>query len=521
MLSARPVHYEIGGHPDVMNYGGIAVAHRLVTKLGLPEQIDRRLHLLKVHLPYHESDHVLNLSYNALCGGPRLQDIEIRRHDTAYMKALGTDLIPDPTTAGDFCRRFEASDVVERMEAINAVRPKLWQGRGRDLLGPMAYIDVDGVLAPTCGERKAGMEISYKGIWGYHPLVVSLANTKEVLYVVNRPGNVPSHTDAARWLDKAIALLTPQAPRVCLRGDTDFSLTAHFDRWAKQVDFVFGMDCNAALRHRAGALDEAAWQRLERKPRYETATGPTRDRERFQPHEKQRIVEERGFWDVKLNYEDVAEFDYQPRACARPYRVVVLRKNLSQRKGELTLLDDIRYFFYITTRTDLSAAESGVLRQRTLRPGKRHRAAQEWGQRHARAALRPGQQLGLHGRGDAGLEHQVVDGDDDAPPERPAGVRAHGVSALPSQPHAPAVPRRTTGSQRHHPPPWLPTHSGSALQHMANHRRHRFLTRFRNEPTLGHPSGSRTTPAGLCRYQRLHHAIQAPGHPSTAQSLAP
>ena len=357
MLSASPVHYEIGGHPDVMSYGGIAVAHRLVTKLGLPEQIDRRLHLLKVHLPYHESDHVLNLSYNALCGGPRLQDIEIRRHDTAYMKALGTDLIPDPTTAGDFCRRFEASDVVELMEAINAVRPKLWPGRGRDLLGPMAYIDVDGVLAPTCGERKAGMEISYKGIWGYHPLVVSLANTKEVLYVVNRPGNVPSHTDAARWLDKAIALLTPQAPRVCLRGDTDFSLTAHFDRWAKQVDFVFGMDCNAALRRRAEALDEAVWQRLERKPRDETATGPTRDRERFQPHEKQRIVEERGFWDVRLNYEDVAEFDYQPRACARPYRVVVLRKNLSKRKGELTLLDDIRYFFYITTRTDLSAAE--------------------------------------------------------------------------------------------------------------------------------------------------------------------
>ena len=321
MLSASPVHYEIGGHPDVMSYGGIAVAHRLVTKLGLPEQIDQRLHLLKVHLPYHESDHVLNLSYNALCGGTRLQDIEIRRHDTAYMKALGTDLIPDPTTAGDFCRRFEASDVVDLMEAINAVRPKLWQGRGRDLLGPMAYID------------------------------------KEVLYVVNRPGNVPSHTDAARWLDKAIALLTPQAPRVCLRGDTDFSLTAHFDRWAKQVDFVFGMDCNAALRRRAEALDEAVWQRLERKPRDETATGPTRDRERFQPHEKQRIVEERGFWDVRLNYEDVAEFDYQPRACERPYRVVVLRKNLSKRKGELTLLDDIRYFFYITTRTDLSAAE--------------------------------------------------------------------------------------------------------------------------------------------------------------------
>ncbi len=58
------------------------------------------------------------------------------------------------------------------MEAINAVRPQLWAGRGRDLLGPIAYLDADGTIAPTCGERKAGMDISYEGIWGYAPLIV-------------------------------------------------------------------------------------------------------------------------------------------------------------------------------------------------------------------------------------------------------------------------------------------------------------------------------------------------------------
>ena len=77
MFTAAPMHLEIGAHPEAMSYGGIGVVHRLVTKLGLPEQIDERLQLLKVHLPYHESDHVLNLAYNALCGGTRLQDIEI------------------------------------------------------------------------------------------------------------------------------------------------------------------------------------------------------------------------------------------------------------------------------------------------------------------------------------------------------------------------------------------------------------------------------------------------------------
>jgi len=356
MLTSGRVHYEVGANTDAMSFGGIAAIHRLVTKLGLPQELDERLQLLKVHLPYHESDHVLNLAYNVLCGGTRLQDIERLRHDTAYMNALGADLIPDPTTAGDFCRRFKTEGlVIALMEAINAVRPKLWQGRGQDLLGPITYIDVDGTIAPTYGECKAGMDISYKGIWGYAPLILSLANTKEVLYTVNRSGNMPSHTDAARWIDKAIKLVLPHVAKLCLRGDTDFALTKYFDGWADVVDFIFGTDNIEALRRRAEALEEACWKRLERKPKYETLTDQTR--ERFQENEKQRIVKEREFVNLKLNFEDVAEFEYQPGNCQRSYRVVALRKDITKMKGELALLPDIRYFFYITTRRDLTPAE--------------------------------------------------------------------------------------------------------------------------------------------------------------------
>ena len=354
MLTSGKVGYEVGANVDATCFGGIAAVHRLGTRIGLVEEIDQRLELLKVHLPYHESDHVLNMAYNVLCGGTRLEDIERLRHDTAYMNSLGADLIPDPTTAGDFCRRFDEADVATLMEAINAVRPKLWAGRGRDLLGPVAYLDADGTIAPTCGQHKAGMDISYKGIWGYAPLIVSLANTKEVLYLVNRPGNAPSHAGAADWIDKAIDLVAPHAERVCLRGDTDFSLTANFDRWAERVDFVFGMDNTAALRSRADALDEDRWSRLARPAPYRPATEQTRRRE---PNHKQRIVAERGYLNLELNHEDVAEFDYQPGKCTRPYRVVALRKNISKTKGEQALIEEIRYFFSITTRTDLTAAE--------------------------------------------------------------------------------------------------------------------------------------------------------------------
>jgi hypothetical protein len=354
MFNSGTVHYEVSANTDAMSFGGIAAVHRLVTKLGLVSKLDEDLHLLKVHLPYQESDHILNIAYNVLCGGTRLEDIERLRHDTAYMNALGADLIPDPTTAGDFLRRFETeSRVITLMEAINAVRPKLWQGRGQDLLGPIAYLDVDGTIAPTYGECKAGMDISYQGIWGYGPLIVSLANTKEVLYVVNRPGNVPSHSDAALWIDKAIELVKPYAPRVCLRGDTDFALTKHFDRWAEQVDFLFGTDNIDALRKQAEVLEETRWEPLERDAKYETLT----TRHRFQENEKARIVKEREFVSLKLGFEDVSEFWYRPGKCRRAYRVIALRKNISKTKGDLVLLPEIRFFFYITTRTDLTPAE--------------------------------------------------------------------------------------------------------------------------------------------------------------------
>ena len=349
MFGSGRVHYEVSASAEAMSYGGIVAAHRLVTKLGLVKQIDERLKLLKVHLPYHESDHVLNLLCNVMCGGTCLEDIERLRHDEAYQDALNTEMIPDPTTAGDFMRRFSEADVITLMDCINAVRPELWRKRAADLLSGVAYIDVDGTSAPTYGEKKSGMDISYKGVWGYAPLIVSLANTKEVLYVVNRPGNAPSHQGAAPWIDAAIDLVKPHVGRVCLRGDTDFSLTAHFDGWAEDVDFIFGMDCNKALRTRAEALEEADWQRLHR------PEAPQKRKRR--DNEKQRIVRQRGYLKLALNFEDVAEFDYQPGKCERAYRVVALRKNISKTKGEHALFDDVRYFFYITTRSDLTPAQ--------------------------------------------------------------------------------------------------------------------------------------------------------------------
>ncbi len=181
MMSGGNIHYEISGKAEAITCGGIGAFHHLVRRVGLVKEIDRHLHLLKVHLPCHESDHVLNIAYNALVGGQRLEDIELRRQDATFLNALGAQRLPDPTTAGDFTRRFRPSDIETLMDCINRVRTRIWKKRARGELKE-ALIDIDGTLATTLGERKQGMALSYNGIWGYHPLVVSLANTREVLF---------------------------------------------------------------------------------------------------------------------------------------------------------------------------------------------------------------------------------------------------------------------------------------------------------------------------------------------------
>jgi len=349
MFAASNIHYEMADKVQAITCGGIGAIHLMAQRIGLVDDVDEKVTVLKRHLPYHESDHVLNVAYNILAGGMRLEDIELRRNDENYLNGLGAQRIPDPTTAGDFTRRFAPEDTLALMEAINASRQRVWQLQPEGFLDE-AVIDVDGSLAGTLGQCKEGMDISYKGIWGYHPLIVSLANTQEALYLVNRPANVPSHAGAVPWMDRAIALVRPHAKRIFLRGDTDFSFTGDFDRWADSgVTFVFGMDASPTLVKVAEGLPEARWRGLAR------TEPPIQTEPRARPENvKERIVKERGYLNQRLESEQVAEVDYQPGKCARPYRLVILRKNLSIERGETVLFPEIRYFFYITNRRDLA-----------------------------------------------------------------------------------------------------------------------------------------------------------------------
>ena len=351
MFKASNIHYEIDGRQQGISHGGIGLIHVLAKKTGLLDSIDNELELLKRHLPYHESDHIMNMAYNLLAGGTCLQDIELLRNDSAWLDALGAQIVPDPTTAGDFLRRFSEQNVMDLMEIKNTIRRKIWEKQSNNFKKE-AVINIDGTISETYGKCKQGMDISYNGIWGYAPLVISLAKTREPLYMVNRPGNSPSHLDCAQWLDKTLDLVSGSFEKVFIRGDTDFSLTGNFDKWDNRCTFLFGMDARQNLVKRAGQIPESEWQQFEKRSR------KIKTRSRKRPENvKAQMVKKRKFKSLQTECEHVTEFDYQPGKCEKSYRMIVLRKTIKVVKGECQLFDDVRYFFYITNDRHKSVKE--------------------------------------------------------------------------------------------------------------------------------------------------------------------
>jgi len=369
VFSNRQVRVHVQQRGKVTPYGGVSLVHDLVMRLALDRDINRSLPLLKLKLPYFESDHILTHVYNLYVGGRCIEDIANLQHSDAIKHLLGACRIPDPTTAGDFLRRFHELDLSAFQAVIDRAREKVWRAMPRSRK-KVATLDLDSTIKEVYGECKQGADFSYNGKWSYHPLLVTLAETNEPLRTLNRPGNRPSAEGAAEALHEVLPRVGRHFGKVFVRGDSKFyqhAIIAECERYG--ASFAFVMDGYDVLHQRADALPPSAWKPFSahRPDRVAEAAADKKVR-RKRKRLRARRAQGRGYKTLATTRQWVAEFHYTiPRGgkdrdsglAGKTYRVVVKRQRVDIAQGQAYLFTEYRDRFVITDipQSHMDAAE--------------------------------------------------------------------------------------------------------------------------------------------------------------------
>ncbi len=279
----------------------------------------------------------------------------------AVLRMLGACRLPDPTTGGDFLRRFDDEVYPGSLRDLRAagdeIQNRAWKKikkrrKRRKGLEAWTMVDVDGHWEETTGVQKEA-DFDRKGRWGYLPLAVTLGGTQEVLALRNRIGIQRSSTGAAEILRGALRRVKSHlGKKVLARADSDFDLAgmrrvceeegSHFAFVGREFSNRPGIAESIPERNWKPFRTRAARMEAERKkaPGY-------RPRQNKENRRKARAAE-RGWTELELAKQWVAEVPYTYGDSPKAYRLVIRRQLIEHKLGQLTLFTEYRYRYVIT-----------------------------------------------------------------------------------------------------------------------------------------------------------------------------
>jgi hypothetical protein len=347
------LHLESDGRGEMTHYGGLILAQQFVRRFGVAKRLDDGLMLFKRHAPYHESDHVLALAYTLYADGTCLEDQAALQGSEAVRRLVGGCRIPDPTTAGDFLRRFRTAQDVEQLSGvIDGVQEAVWSKlpgkmRRRRKKHEYALVDLDGHIKPLYGVQKEGADFSYNGRWSYQPLVVSLGGSGECLKVVNQPGSARSSDAAAKALKEVLPWVRRNFLIAIVRGDSDFDRS---DVYNETIDAGAYFAIGGRLYQNRAALVEAIaeerWKAFVPRADRDERSGASRHGRTA--NYRQKKAEERKFRTLRTVKQWVSEIAYQPAGLDCACRMIVRRILIEEKDGQGALFEHFRYRLVLT-----------------------------------------------------------------------------------------------------------------------------------------------------------------------------
>jgi hypothetical protein len=350
------LHVDDSAPDHLTPYGGLALLTALLKRIGAAKEIDTRLSLLKVHRPYMESDHVLAHAANLFVGGECIEDMASLQGSEAARRLFGAVRLPDPTTGGDFLRRFDGNALHALDAAIDAMHARVWRQTYGKKKREVAVVDMDSTVREVYGRQKEGADFSYKGSWSYHPLLLSLADTNECLRMINRPGNAAAASGTKEALAEVLPLLGTHFERVVVRGDSAFydaDLMNFCDE--NDVGFAFVAPMMANLISLAEALPNEAWKPFRQRQDRDSSAKPQRER---RPDLRRQTALRRKKMDLDLVEQWCAEFEYTPARANRAFRLLVRKQRIIETNTQGELFERYRYRFAITNISGTSTHEA-------------------------------------------------------------------------------------------------------------------------------------------------------------------
>ncbi len=347
------LHLESDPRGEITHYGGLVLAQQFVRRFRVAQRLDGALRLFKRHAPYHESDHVLALAYTLYADGRCLEDQAVLQGSEAVRRLVGACRIPDPTTAGDFLRRFKTAQDVEPLSGvIEDIEEAVWSKlsrkvRARRKKREFALVDLDGHVKALYGVQKEGADFGYDGRWSYQPLVVSLGGTGECLKVIHQPGSAHSSDAAAKAVKEVLPRVKRHFRNAIVRGDTDFDRSDVFKAvMDERAYFAIGGRLYAKRAALVEAIAEQNWKSFVPRADREERGEPSRHG-RTANWRRQKAAE-RGYRTLRTVEQWVSEIDYQPHGLDSPYRMIVRRVLIEETDGQGALFKHFRYRLVLT-----------------------------------------------------------------------------------------------------------------------------------------------------------------------------